>query len=67
VLGGHHGGDDPSGLRFRVATSLLHGRTDDERWSALRAPDPTELPQVRTALDRLAGVIPGIRALAGGN
>jgi aspartate aminotransferase len=51
VLAGEAFGDDPAALRFRLATSLLHGSTDDERWAALAAEDP--VPRVRSSLDRL--------------
>jgi len=54
VLGGHHFGDEPTALRVRMATSLLYGETDDERWAALRAPDPLRLPHIAAVLDRLA-------------
>jgi aspartate aminotransferase len=64
VLGGHHGGDDRSALRFRAATSLLHGRTDDERWAALTAEDPLALPWVADAIERLTGLLPAIRHAA---
>jgi aspartate aminotransferase len=63
VLQGEAFGDEPSALRFRMATSLLYGRTDDERWEALAAEDPTSLPRIRSALDRLGGTL---RALGGG-
>jgi aspartate aminotransferase len=53
VLPGEAFGDDPAALRFRMATSLLHGTTDDERWAALAAEDPVSLPRTRSALDRL--------------
>lgn len=53
VLAGHHFGDDPGALRFRIATSLLYGDTDEQRWTALRASDPLRLPQIARALDRL--------------
>jgi aspartate aminotransferase len=53
VLQGEAFGDEPSALRFRMATSLLYGQTDGERWEALAAEDPASLPRIRTALDRL--------------
>lgn len=56
VLPGEAFGDDPSALRFRVATSLLYGSTDEERWAALRAAaDGTagRLDPVVAAADRL--------------
>jgi aspartate aminotransferase len=61
VLGGHHCGDDPRALRFRVATSLLYGRTEDQRAAALRADDPTRLAHIAAALDRIRAVLPMIR------
>jgi aspartate aminotransferase len=62
VLQGEAFGDEPAALRFRMATSLLYGRTDDERWEALAAEDPAALPRIRSALDRLGGTL---RALGG--
>jgi aspartate aminotransferase len=53
VLPGTAFGDEPDRLTFRAATSLLYGRTDEERWTALRAPDPVALPWISAALDRL--------------
>lgn len=64
VLGGHHCGDDPRALRFRAATSLLYGSTEEERWQALRAADPTALPHIATALQRIASIGPRITELA---
>ena len=64
VLGGHHGGDDPAALRFRAATSLLHGATDEERRAALHAADPLGLPWIADSIDRLASLLPTIRAAA---
>ncbi|MDN3354914.1 pyridoxal phosphate-dependent aminotransferase [Actinomadura sp. DC4] len=53
VLGGHHFGDEPGGLRFRAATSQLYGLTADEQWASLRSADPTGLPHVAGQLARL--------------
>jgi aspartate aminotransferase len=53
VLAGRHFGDDPAGLRFRVATSLLYGSDAEERWQALRTDDPLELPWIAGAIDTL--------------
>jgi aspartate aminotransferase len=53
VLAGEAFGDEPEGLRVRMATSLLYGRTDDERRQALASDDPARLPRIATALDRL--------------
>ncbi|MGI5498622.1 pyridoxal phosphate-dependent aminotransferase [Lentzea sp. CA-135723] len=53
VLAGEHFGDAPEALRFRVATSLLYGRTAEQRWEALRSDDPVTLPWIA---DSLAGL-----------
>ena len=53
VLPGEVFGDEPAALRFRVATALLYGRSDGERWTALHAPDPLALPWIADALVRL--------------
>ncbi|MER5390438.1 pyridoxal phosphate-dependent aminotransferase [Saccharopolyspora sp. NPDC002686] len=53
VLAGEHFGDTPSAYRFRVASSLLYGETEDQRWQALRSENPVELPWIADALDRL--------------
>jgi len=57
VLPGAAFGDDPAALRLRLATSLLHGRTDSERWTALHHPDPLALPWVASDLARLREVL----------
>lgn len=53
VLGGHHFGDDPKALRFRAATSMLYGESDEERWLALESTDPVALPHIERLLDNL--------------
>ncbi|MFD0363560.1 pyridoxal phosphate-dependent aminotransferase [Nocardia sp. GCM10030253] len=53
VLAGEHFGDTQGSLRFRAATSLLYGQTTDQRWEALGSNDPTSLPWISAALDRL--------------
>ena len=53
VLAGAAFGDEPDGLRVRMATSLLYGSNDDERRQALRSDDPASLPWIARALDRL--------------
>ena len=53
VLAGEAFGDDPSGLRVRMATSLMYGAGDDERQRALASDDPAALPWIRAKLDRL--------------
>jgi aspartate aminotransferase len=62
VLPGEAFGDDPCALRFRVATSLLYGRTEEERWTALRAPNPLALPWVDAALTKLRATLQAITA-----
>lgn len=57
VLSGDAFGDDPRALRFRIATSLLYGRTDAERWEALEAAGQgrvLELARVNGAIERIA-------------
>jgi aspartate aminotransferase len=61
VLAGEAFGDDPGALRFRMATSLLYGADEAQRWEALRADDPVALPWVAGALERLGETL---RALA---
>ncbi len=62
VLSGTAFGDDPGALRFRVATSLLYGANDEQRWESLRAERPEELPWIAAARSRLQDCL---RALAG--
>jgi aspartate aminotransferase len=62
VLAGEAFGDDPAALRFRVATSLLAGRTDAERWTALDSDDPLDLPWIAASLTTLRT---SLRSLAG--
>ena len=57
VRAGEAFGDEPDGLRVRMATSLLYGSNDDERRQALRSDDPTHVPWIRGALDRLRGAL----------
>jgi aspartate aminotransferase len=61
VLSGAAFGDDPAGLRFRAATSLLYGTTNEQRWTALRSADPTALPWIAGALDQLNAALDDIR------
>jgi aspartate aminotransferase len=60
VLSGAAFGDDPRALRFRIATSLLYGGDDDERRQALESDDPTGLPWIREALDRLGAALASV-------
>ncbi|HWO61855.1 MAG TPA: pyridoxal phosphate-dependent aminotransferase, partial [Umezawaea sp.] len=52
VLPGHLLGDDPGGLRFKAATSLLYGDEEQQR-QALADDDPVGLPHLSAALARL--------------
>jgi aspartate aminotransferase len=62
VLSGSAFGDAPDGLRFRMATSLLYGRSEDERRRALAAGDPLALPWVASALERLEAALASLAA-----
>jgi hypothetical protein len=44
-----------------MATSLLYGSSDEQRWAALGAEDPVALPWIAGALERLGEAL---RALA---
>lgn len=54
VLPGHAFGDDPAVARVRVATSLMYGETQQERLTALTAPDPLGLPWISDNLEHLS-------------
>jgi aspartate aminotransferase len=62
VLQGEAFGDDPAALRFRMATSLLYGADDDERWQALLADDPVGLPWIADGLERLGETLRALRS-----
>lgn len=53
VLAGKEFGDSDSAFRFRVATSLLYGETDEQRFETLRSEEPLALPWIADALTRL--------------
>jgi aspartate aminotransferase len=57
VLPGEAFGDTPEALRVRVATSLLYGETDEERWQALHGDDPLALPWIAASLEQLHGAL----------
>lgn len=57
VLAGSSFGDDPERLTLRVATSLLYGSDEDQRWQALAAADPLTLPWIAENLDFLGHVL----------
>lgn len=50
-------GDEPHRLTLRVASSLLYGSTEEERWAALRAEEPARLPWIADALHRVGSAI----------
>lgn len=50
VLSGEAFGDDPRGLRFRAATSMLYGETAEQQTRTMRAADPLAVPHVAAAL-----------------
>jgi aspartate aminotransferase len=45
-----------------VATSLLYGETDEQRYAALNAEDPAGLPWIAAALDRVTEVLTDLTA-----
>ncbi len=53
VLAGEAFGDDPAALRFRLATSLLYGDSDEQKLEALGSDDPVSLPWIAGALERM--------------
>lgn len=57
VLPGGAFGDEPARLTARVASSLLYGRTEDERWTALQSAEPARLPWIADALDHVGTAI----------
>jgi aspartate aminotransferase len=57
VLSGAAFGDDPRGLRFRMATSLLYGADDEQRRRTLESEDPLALPWISEPLARLGSAI----------
>lgn len=61
VLGGHHFGDDQQALRFRAATSLLYGETDEERREALHAADPLRVQHIASVLARIENALAQLR------
>jgi aspartate aminotransferase len=57
VLPGEAFGDHPEALRFRVATSLLYGTTDEDRQTALGSDAPLDLPWIKASLDHLRATL----------
>jgi aspartate aminotransferase len=66
VLAGEVFGDVPDALRFRVATSLLYGESDEERWQALHSDDPVSLPWIAASLEHLRGALASLGAPGSG-
>ncbi|MFF9482769.1 pyridoxal phosphate-dependent aminotransferase [Streptomyces sp. NPDC014733] len=62
VLAGEAFGDTADGLRARVATSLLYGDSETERWEALRSDDPLALPWIAASLDHLRTALGALTA-----
>lgn len=60
ILAGVAFGDEDRGLRARVATSLLYGTSEDERWAALDSSDPTTLPWIADSLTHLRTALDGL-------
>lgn len=58
-------GEGDDALRMRVATSLLYGETEAQRYAALAADDPTALPWIRAHLDRLSEVLTDVTSGVG--
>lgn len=54
VLAGVEFGDHPEALRCRVATSLLYGRTAEQRLTSLTSTQPLALPWIANSLTHLA-------------
>ena len=54
VLAGDAFGDDPAALRFRVATSLMYGQTDEQKLASLTSDQPLALPWIAEGLAHLA-------------
>lgn len=64
VLPGRAFGDQDRRLRVRVATSLLYGTSDEERWAALKASDPLELGWLAESLRDLRTALEGLLSSA---
>jgi aspartate aminotransferase len=62
TLPGSAFGDDPAALRLRVATGLLYGDSEEQRETALAAPDPVQLPWIGAALGRLGEILADVAA-----
>ncbi|OZG59559.1 aminotransferase [Bifidobacterium lemurum] len=61
TLQGSAFGDVPEALRLRVATSLVYGRTNEQRWTAYDSEDPLELPWIQESLEFLRDGLAALR------
>ena len=50
-------GESEDALRFRLATAMIYGDTDEEREAALTAPDPLALPWIASALNAIEDML----------
>ncbi|HEY3610056.1 MAG TPA: pyridoxal phosphate-dependent aminotransferase [Pseudonocardiaceae bacterium] len=62
VLAGVEFGDDPRALRCRLATSLVYGRTDEQRIASLTAAQPLALPWIAADMAHLATALADLTA-----
>jgi aspartate aminotransferase len=62
VLPGSAFGDEPDRLAVRVASSLLYGSGEEERWAALASARPTELPWIAEALHKVGHALDQLAA-----
>jgi aspartate aminotransferase len=53
-------GEPAGSLRLRVATGLLYGGTDEQRETALAAPDPLTLPWIAATLSWIEEILSGL-------
>ncbi|MGI5162940.1 pyridoxal phosphate-dependent aminotransferase [Spirillospora sp. CA-253888] len=58
-------GEPAEALRMRIAPSLLYGADDEQRLTALAAPDPAALPWIARALDRLSEILADLAGPSG--
>lgn len=57
TLPGSAFGDPPDRLTLRIATPMLYGPDESQRWQALGATNPAALPWVADALEELTGAL----------
>lgn len=61
TLPGSAFGDPPDRLALRIATPMLYGPAESQRWQALGATTPAALPWVADALEELTGALESLR------